>query len=438
MLEEDALETPVAAAGSRGFFGWWVLASCVLGLVFGASTLLILSIGVFMVPLQAEFGWSRAQVSLCPTITLDMMVVLGPIIGMLVDKFGPRRIMLPAMPLFAAALASLYFVPSDIWIFYSMWAACTLFGAALWSGPYSKVVAAWFEGRLGLALGIAAMGQGLGSALVPIISQALVGRFGWRLAFVGLGGITLIVTFIPACFFLINRPTDKGLVPDGGEDDPARRAARARILALGFGLRECFRQKPFWLAIGGFALAGAFSQVVTQQVPMLVDSGMSPARASYVVGVYGIGAVVGRLAAGYLYDKHHAPYVMIAFLLGPLAALCLYGMGVRGDAAFLIGFILGMGVGAEVDFLGFLVPRYFGRKAYGKIYASILMGYQLGGGFAAAGLGSARTFLGSYAPALWTLAGLTCIAMFLFSQLGPYKHFDRAGEPVQSRLPAAG
>lgn len=403
-----------ADARSGGVFqGWFVLAAAFVGLVFGATSILIYSVGVFTRPLEAEFGWTRGQISLATTIVLYVAALSNPAMGWLVDRFGARRIILVSIPAFGAAVASLFFLPASLQAFYFAWGAIAVCSIALWSGPYNKIVAQWFDKRLGLALGIVAAGQGIGATLLPTISQYLIGEFGWRLAWVGLGALTVAISFTLNLAMLAERPADPG---------PAANANALPVAQSGLTLREAARERTFWTAIAAYFAVGIMTGGITNhQVPMLVDAGLTPQGAALVASSLGLGLTAGRLIVGWLLDRFHAPFVMIGALCGPLAGISLYAAGFAGNQAYIFAFLIGFGIGAEVDVLGYIIPRYFGRRAYGKIYAFILSAFEFGAGAGAAMVGAIRTARGSYTSGFALLVIAALVSMALFASLGPYR-----------------
>jgi len=419
-MRGEAVRDDGNGRSGRLFFGWWVMLASFIGMVFGTAAVLLFSLGVFIQPLQQEFGWTRAQISVAAAIIVWVSVLTQPIQGILIDRYGVRRVVLPSIPIFTVPLALLYFLPSNILVFYAAWIVVTICGLALWNGSYNKVMAAWFDRKLGLAVGIVSAGQGAGAAIVPALSQALVSHFGWRLAYVGLAAITLVVTLFFNLLFLRDKPADMGLVPDG---DRVARGSSARPLALdaNYTFRQSVRLRTFWIIAAAFFLLGTMSTaIVTHQVPMLIDAGLSSQKAAFVASAFGVSLIVGRLIAGVLLDWIFAPYVMMVTLLGPIAGLVMYANGSTGDLAFLWSALIGFGVGAEFDVLGYLIPRYFGRQAFGKLYGVLLSSFQFGGGIGAAALGVIRTTHGSYTAGLWGIIATTSIALVLFATLGPY------------------
>src|SRR5678816_2739371 len=145
-----------------------------VGLALGPSVLAVLTISPYIVPIQEEFGWSRVQVSLAFTIVAYMIVLVSPLQGLLVDRLGPRRVILTSIPLFAISLAALYFTPPNLLAYYVLWALVPVAALGLWPLGYLQAVSRWFDRKLGLALGVANAGIGLGSTFVPMIVGPII------------------------------------------------------------------------------------------------------------------------------------------------------------------------------------------------------------------------------------------------------------------------
>jgi cyanate permease len=323
------------------------------------------------------------------------------------------------MPLFALSLASLYFLPASLAVYYAAWIVFMVFGVVLWTGPYNKVVAAWFDRRLGLALGLSNSGQGLGTAFIQPFALLLIVSFGWRWAYVGMG-LLMIVPFLFNLTLLYDNPRDRELLPDGAPVT-AEATARAASVAAGYSVRESMRYPIFWLILVAFLLIGCLAAfVATGQVPMLIDSGLSPAKAASVASVFGLGIVAGRMSVGWLIDHFFAPHVMMVSMLCPVVGLVMYATGHAGNSAYIWSILIGLGIGAENDLLGFSIARYFGRKAYGKLYGIYIGSFQLGVGSAAVALGAVRTAYGSYTPGLFAIAGGIVVVILLCTRMGPY------------------
>ena len=137
-----------------------------IGLALGPSVIANLTVSAYITPIERDFGWTRVEVSLAFTIVAYMIVLVSPVQGLLVDRFGPRRVILTSIPLFALSLAALFFTPPNIYVYYLLWGLVPVFGLGLWPLGYLQSVTPWFDRKLGLALGCANAGIGVGEQRV--------------------------------------------------------------------------------------------------------------------------------------------------------------------------------------------------------------------------------------------------------------------------------
>src|SRR5687767_9794958 len=165
-----------------------------IGLAFGPSVIANLTVTNYIPSIEREFGWSRVDVSFAFTLVAYMIVLMSPLQGFLVDRFGPRRVVLTSIPLFALSLAAIYFTPANLYVYYSLWAIVPVAGIGLWPLGYLQAVTPWFDRKLGLALGCANAGIGLGSTLLPMfvlapIIAANATEGGWLMQVITVGGL---------------------------------------------------------------------------------------------------------------------------------------------------------------------------------------------------------------------------------------------------------
>src|SRR5262245_14136855 len=160
------------------FYGWWVVLAAGIGML--SAPMVPATFGVFLKPLSQEFGWSRTQISLA--FSLATLVAAGtvPFIGRLVDQWGARRVIMPAVTLFGLALLSLAFLSAQLWHLYAVYLALGVTGSGKGPVPYTKVITRWFDRRRGLALGGSLAGISLGAVLMPPLAPALRNGVGWR------------------------------------------------------------------------------------------------------------------------------------------------------------------------------------------------------------------------------------------------------------------
>ncbi|MEK9649056.1 MAG: MFS transporter, partial [Gammaproteobacteria bacterium] len=314
----------------------------VVGLAFGPSVIAILAISPFIPPIEAEFGWSRVQVSLAATIVSYMVVFVSPLQGFLVDRLGPRKVILTSIPLFALSLASLYWLPDSLPIYYTIWVLIPLFSIGLWPLGYLQAVSQWFEKKLGLALGCANAGIGVGSTIVPLIVAALIAGYDWRTAFLGLAAIVFFVTW-PVTFFTIKELSEEEV-------------QAAKKSASGTPFRDAIREPVFFMLCAAFFLLGlTATSLVTQQVPLLIEAGWSQTDASFVQALFGFALLFARVFIGFIIDHFFAPRVMQIVSVGGALSCVLYAMA--PDAGILSALLIGFLLGAEFDVLAFLIKR---------------------------------------------------------------------------------
>lgn len=385
--------------------GWRVVAGSALALAFGPSTIAVLSLGLFMRSMEHEFGWARTQVAMATTIVSYMIVLTSPIQGWLVDRFGARRVILWSIPAFGAGVAALSQLPPVLWVYYAAWVIIPVLGLGLFPLSYLKIVSSWFERRLGFALGLANSGVAIGSILIPIIVGSLIARYGWREAYLGVGLIVILVTWPVAGWLVHARGTAVPAAAQrvGAEGQPFGVAARTRTYIL--------------LSLGYLAVGVTSTSLVVHQIPLLVDGGMSPAKAALVQTTFGVFGLLGRLISGLLLDRFRASRVMIAFVIGGMVACVLYASGAGGNLAFVCSALIGLLFGTEFDVLAFVVKHHFGMRSFGKLYGVVFAMFQFGAGFGAALLPMARDRFGSYSAPLWFFAGLLLVSVFLFAAI---------------------
>jgi len=402
-------------AGGHIYAGWRTAFASMVGMTLGPSAMLVFCFGSFVPALEREFGWGVGAISFGATLTTAMVVVASLVAGALVDRFGARRLVLTSIPLFGAAVAALSLLTPDIRVFYGVLVLASLAGVGTWPVAYNRATALWFDRRLGMSLGIANVGIGLGAALLPVLVSTIVARYGWRTAYLSLGTLAIVIPWPVAWVFLKDRPLER------------RPHAEIGALAPGLAFGEARRTHTFWLVMGGFVALGAGSSgVIVHQVRILVDTGMTIAQATGMQAVLGLSLIVGRVCTGWLLDRLHVSTVMTALCLAAGVAIALLAAGAPSSSAIVCAAMVGFVVGAEFDVLGFLVPRYFGRRAFGLIYGAIFAGFQIASAASVGLLGWWRGTHGSYVLGLGVIVAALGIGALLFSRLGAYRFAARS------------
>lgn len=418
---EEALSHPVSMASRGLYYGWYIVATTIVGVALGYSVVAVMTFGTFINPLEKAFGWTRGQISLGLSIISYTALFVVPLSGMLVDRIGAKRVLIPSTLLFAMIMASMYYLTPSLWHFYAMCLTIPILGAGTAPLTYSRLIVGWFDRKRGLALGIGLVGVGLGTSLVPIFATWIMEQYSWREAYLGIG-ILIVVLVVPvASIVLRDSPQELGLLPDGDKPDEQETARATRESLIGFTGREALRQRSFWLMVGSFALAGlATSTILIHLIPLMVDRGMTRAEAAGTFAFLGIALMIGRLLAGYLMDKLFAPRVVVAFLLAPAIGLALFAYGVTGTPAAICAALVGLAIGAEFDVMAYFTSRYFGPRSFGQIYGYNYSAFKAGSATGPLIMGVAYDVLGRYDEILWAMSGIMLCACVLVAKLPQY------------------
>ena len=382
------------------------VACCVLGLASSYIVVAVFAFSTFLLPIASETGWSRAAVSGSLAVVSAVVILASPVVGWLTDRFGARAVIVPSTALLGICVASLWLVGHSLMQFYAIFFLIGLSGAGTSPVPFARLVIDWFEHRQGLALGIALSGIGIGAAAIPALSGALIAHIGWRSAFLVIGlSITFLVTPILAMFIVERSHASHG----------------QKVALAGYTLRQASYQGSFRLMAAGFLLIGlGVSAGLTHYVPILIENGVAPGRASELVGLTGLSIIAGRIAAGYLMDRIFAPFVTAAFLAAPVVGYLLIA-SVGGPSIAIFGAIcVGIALGAEFDVIAFFTIRYFGNVEYGQIYAAMFALFNIGAGLGPALMGAMHDRVGSYNLGLYVAGGVILTAIVFILRLGRY------------------
>jgi MFS family permease len=405
----------------RVFYGWWVVATASLGLCLGTGPIIVLSFGVFFKPLSQDFHAGRAAVSLAFTLHNVISAVCIPLVGRLMDSLGARRVILTGTALFGLILLSSELLGAGIAYLYLLYAALGVVGGSTSPVPYGVVVSRWFDQRRGLALGLMAFGLGLGAIAIPVVAQRLIAMFGWRTAYASFGCAALLVSLPVVATFLEEDPKEKGLWPDG--TTPAQSAERNRNHLEGLIWRDTWHDPAFWLMISAFFLAGASLFACILHLPaLLTDRGISARGAAVASSLVGVALLIGRIGAGYLLDRVFAPRLAMLFFGSTAVGIALLWAGSAGNLALLAAFLLGVGMGAEVDIIVYLMSRYFGLRALGTAFGYGFASYALAGALGVLLMGAGFDFTHSYTVPLGGFFVAMLLAAALMTRLGPYRY----------------
>lgn len=402
------------------FYGWWVVVAAAVGLCFGPAPIMVFSFGVFLKPLSEYFDANRTAISLAYTLSSLTSAAGSPIAGRLADRYGARTVVLHATAAFGGLLVASSLFSAGLWALYVFYLAVGVVSAAAAPVVYGHAVTRWFDRRRGLALGLMMGGLGLGATLMPSLAHWLVVRYSWSGAYAAFGAAVLLVALPLVYKLLKDSPDLMGLTPDGVT---CAYGHSAPVPASGVLWSKARRERTFWLLIGAFVLVGGSVHACVLHLPaLLTDAGVTPAHAARAGSLVGASVMLGRVLCGYLLDRLFAPAVAAAFYTLAACGMLLLRAAPIGDAWLAGTFLIGLGLGAEVDVIAFLISRHFGMRAFGEIFGYAFGAFVLAGGAGALIMGASFDATGAYGTQLVTFAIATMLAAVLISRLGPYRY----------------
>jgi sugar phosphate permease len=413
---------------SRLHYSWIVAAITFLALLAAAG--IRATPGVLIVPLEAEFGWTRASISLAVSVNLILYGFLGPFSAALVDRLGARITMLTAMATLAVGV-SLTSLMTSQWQLVLLWGVVVGSGSGMMAlALAATIVNRWFSQHRGLVMGVLTASTATGQLVFLPFLAAIVTNFGWRPAVLTIAGVGLLTLPLIA-FFMRDRPADLGLTPLGdAAGTPPIPASKGNPFTAAFeALGEGARSRDFWLLALSFFICGLSTNglIGTHLIPACIDHGIPEVMAASLLAVMGVFDFIGTTASGWLSDRWNNRYL-----------LCWY-YGLRGISLLFLPMALDssyIGLGAFAVFYGLdwiatvpptvrLAADIFGKEKVGMIFGWIVASHQVGAAVAAFGAGAIRTYLGDYFDA-FMIAGVACVvAAVLVLRIGRNVRSDR-------------
>jgi sugar phosphate permease len=399
-------------------YGWVMVGVTFLTALISAGT--VGAPGVFIVPLQQEFGWTTAEISSALSIRFILFGLMAPFAAALLNRYGLRNVALSAQMIVAAALlASL--AMTQVWHLMLLWGVVIGIGTGMTALVLGATIATrWFVARRGLVVGIMTASVATGQLVFLPLLASLTERYGWRIA-LGLVCVMLGVSALLVLLMLRDRPSDVGLRPfgdTGTEPLPAPPPNTAPIMAAALGtLRDASSTRVFWLLFATFFVCGASTNGLIQVhlIPMCADFGIPQVQAASLLAAMGIFDFFGTIISGWLSDRYDNRYLLfwyyglrgLSLLFLPFSDFTFYGLS-------LFAMFYGLDWIATVPPTVRLTAQRFGAERANLVFGWIFAGHQLGAGTAAFGAGLSRTLLATYLPAFF-VAGALCIAASLMA-----------------------
>jgi predicted MFS family arabinose efflux permease len=376
---------PVDQEISIRYPGWGVLAAAFTGVMVSFAPIVPYTFSLFLDPLHAAFGWKREAMGGAFALAAITVALVSPLIGLLLDRFPPRRIILPGILVFAVGLATLSRLTPHIVQFYATFFVIGLVANATAQFAYTHTILTWFTTYRGIALALLLTGSGIGSILIPPLTEWMIQHHGWRSGFLLLGGIATL-GFPLTAILVRNRPE-------------AAIARSERRVDTGLTVAAALRTAAFWI-LAFITILSAFSEngLVTNLASILTQHGVLAATAALALSVRGGAGIIGRLGIGFAIDRVSPERIQSLVLALAAAGTLILAFAGSARAALLGAAVLGVGLGSEADVGPYLLARYFGRRHFSVLYGLTWTAYAIGGATGPLWIGHLYDRAGAYLP----------------------------------------
>ena len=372
--------------------------------------------GVFIAPLQHEFGWSTAEISSALSIRFILFGLMAPFAAALLNRYGLRNVTLAAQIVVVSALV-LSLAMTKVWHLMLLWGVVVGIGTGMTAMVLGATIATrWFVARRGLVVGVLSASVATGQLVFLPLLASLTDHFGWR---VGLSFICVLLAVAAFVVFMVlrDRPSDVGLRAYGDKSSepqvtPAPNKAPIMAAALGT-LRDASRSGVFWILFATFFVCGASTNGLVQVhlIPMCLDFGIPQVQAASLLAAMGIFDFFGTICSGWLSDRFENRWLLfwyyglrgLSLVALPFTDFSFYGLS-------LFAMFYGLDWIATVPPTVRLTAQRFGSERANLVFGWIFAGHQIGAATAAFGAGLSRTLLATYLPAFFAAGALCLIA----------------------------
>jgi len=393
---------------------WSLVLSAMVGLSFvGVPSA---TLGLFMDPLQQDFGWSRAEVAAGMTVMALVTTPLAPFAGALVDKYGARRVALPGIVLYTLAFAAFGLLTGTYAQWLISWVFLALASLLIRTTAWSRAVSGAFTASRGIALAVLLCGLSVSQIIAPIFARWAIDDLSWQVTYpllaVCWGGVALAL-----------------LIPWFREPSPigTTNTKTGPPLSLGgLTLGQAARNSALWrIALATFLQTTISAAIAIHFVPLLIWSGVGRAEAAGIAALLGVGAIAGKIITGGLIDRVPGGLVPFVGFAMPSIAYFLLWQGHGSVPALAVAtLIVGYASGSAFHMTAYLTTRYAGLAHFGKIFGIISCSLGLGAGIGPLVAGIAFDRTQSYEALLFVGMPVALLCGFLVAFLGPYPRFD--------------
>ena len=400
--------------------GWPLVLACFAG--FSYFSLMTASLGVFITPLTREFGWSRTLASAGVTIASVWIALLSPFVGILIDRWGPRRLALPGLVAAGFTISAFALADGTPWQWLALWTVYAVVSISVKTTVWTSAVVGAFERSQGLAIGAVLSGTAAAQIITPPLATWLIAEYGWRLAYVSLGCGWGLVTFVLCHLFL--RPSVIAHAAD---------RTAASLVPFGLTLLEAKRDQALRrVGICAFIIMLFTIGLQIHQIPILVGAGVSQTDAAWLASLAGGAALVGKFISGLLLDRYRANVVGGLTFGATAIPFLLLLEGMQSPSLIVVAMLInGYAAGSKLQIASYLTSRYAGRRHFGVIYGVIISLVTIGSGFGPIVAGITFDKTSSYSPFL-VAGAIGCVfCAFITASLPRYPTWEGTSNSPQ-------
>lgn len=377
------------------------------------------SLGIFMKPLEQAFGWGRADISLGLSIAVVISAMFSFVVGLLVDRTGPRIIGIIGVVMVTGGVSMLGTATGTLLNWYLLWLIISVGLCGILPSVWSSAINSRFYASRGLALAITLSGGAVASSLVPLSSAWLVEHYGWRMGYVGLGALWAAIILPPLLLFF--RGANDGAEGRARRASAANRSAQTGVAVAplpGLTMREAFSGAALYKQmVAGGCYSLTLVGLIFHLAPILQDRGMAPIAAAANVGLVGIFSIIGRITTGTLLDRFPSHIVGgLSYVLPTLACVLLLLPGAGTPALIGAVVVLGLAVGSELDVITYLASRHFGMRHFTALFGVVYIPIAVGSAMSTYLAGLTHDVTGTYTLFIeLSIAGMLLGALALFT-----------------------
>jgi MFS family permease len=362
----------VSKPGRSGkiFYGWIVLGAAFLIIMIGIGTMF--SSGVFLIPLQEEFGWSRSEISLASLLNWMTFGLFSFLCGTLSDRIGTRRVVILGGALLGLSLI-LSGLTRQLWHLYLTFGLLGGIGVGAFYVPLSATATRWFSSNRGLALAIVSAGNGTGILAIAPFARYLISTYDWATAFTVIGVLSWIV-ILPAALLVQNSPADMGSTAYGTAGDADKSPVSSRLVPGSGEMngRQAAQTPTFWLiALTHFCCCAAHSGPIFHMASFAMDMGIPKMAAATLLGLSGFTSIAGRLGTGMIADRIGAKTTLTTLLSLQALGIVLYLWAGPLWTFLALAVVFGIGYGGVMPLYAILTRQYFGERVMGTMYGAV-------------------------------------------------------------------